>query len=247
MNGASTMKPRSSRPRVICHMMASIDGRIVTGDWPLSSEGRRQYEQVHGTYESNAWICGRVTMEQHFASGTRTDAEVAREHDGAAREDFVAPGEHRSFAIALDPRGKLVWESGEVAGDHMVVVLTDRVSEEYLAMLRARGVSFLLAGRDEVDLPLALEKIGARLGIRTLMLEGGGGINGSFLRAGLVDEVSLLVAPVVDGTVGRASIFDVAEKGVTPQRLRLEEVERRADDMLWLRYRVEAVGAARKE
>jgi 2,5-diamino-6-(ribosylamino)-4(3H)-pyrimidinone 5'-phosphate reductase len=240
------MTPISSRPRVICHMMGSIDGRIVTKGWPLSSEGGLQYEQVHASYESNAWICGRVTMEQHFASGARTDAEVAREHDGPPREDFVAC-EHRSFAIAVDPHGKLVWDSGELAGDHVVVVLTERVSEDYLTMLRTRGVSFLLAGREEVDLPLALEKIGARLGVRTLMLEGGGGINGSFLRAGLVDEVSLLVAPVVDGTVGTASVFDVAEEGVTPQRLRLKEVERRADDMLWLRYRVETGGAVRKE
>jgi riboflavin biosynthesis pyrimidine reductase len=131
-----------------------------------------------------------------------------------------------------------VWESGEVAGDHVVAVLTERVSDEYLAGLRARGVSYLLAGRDDVDLPVALEKIGARLGVRTLMLEGGGGINGSMLRAGLVDEVSLLVAPVADGRVGTPALFDVAGEDVVPWRLTLEAVERRADDLLWLRYRV---------
>jgi 2,5-diamino-6-(ribosylamino)-4(3H)-pyrimidinone 5'-phosphate reductase len=89
-----------------------------------------------------------------------------------------------------------------------------------------------------LDLPLALEKIGARLGVRTLMLEGGGGINGSFLRAGLVDEVSLLVAPVADGRLGTPTLFDVAGQGATPRRLALDHVERRADDVLWLRYRI---------
>lgn len=213
----------AGRPRVICHMMASVDGRIVTDGWPLSPDGRRQYEEVHATYEPDAWLCGRVTMERHFASGTRPDAEVAHVHDGPPRRDFVAPavaGGHASFAIALDPRGKLVWDSGEVAGDHVVAVLSDQVSDEYLATLRERGVSYLLAGDDDVDLAVALEKIGARLGVRTLMLEGGGGINGSFLRAGLIDEVSLLVAPVADGRVGtllpaatyRAERF---ERGVT--------------------------------
>jgi riboflavin biosynthesis pyrimidine reductase len=112
------------------------------------------------------------------------------------------------------------------------------VSDEYLASLRERGVSYLLAGREELDLPLAVEKIGARLGVRTLMLEGGGGINGSMLRAGLVDEVSLLVAPVADGRVGAAALFDVEAEGFAPRRLALEGVERRADDLLWLRYRV---------
>jgi 2,5-diamino-6-(ribosylamino)-4(3H)-pyrimidinone 5'-phosphate reductase len=229
-----------TRPRVICHMMASADGRIVTDGWPISAEERGQYERVHGTYEPDGWICGRVTMEQHFAAGARGDAEIAREYRGPPREDFVAPGEHDSFAIAVDPRGKLVWESGDVEGDHVVALLTHRVSNEYLATLRERGVSYLLAGDDDVDLPLALETIGRRLGVRTLMLEGGGGINGSFLRDGLIDEVSLLVAPVADGRVGTAALFDVAGSDVAPHRLTLDAVERVADDVLWVRYRVGA-------
>jgi 2,5-diamino-6-(ribosylamino)-4(3H)-pyrimidinone 5'-phosphate reductase len=227
-------------PRVICHMMASVDGRIVTGGWPLSRDESRQYEQVHATYEPDAWICGRVTMEEHFAAGTRSDDAIAHTYDGPPRDDFVAPGEHQSFAIALDPKGKLVWESGDMDGDHVVAVLGHRVSDKYLAMLRERGVSYLLAGDgDEVDLPLALRKIGARLGVRTLMLEGGGGINGSFLRAGLVDELSLLIAPVVDGRMGTPAVFDVSGDAA-PRRLRLEAVERRDGDVLWLRYQVES-------
>ena len=122
-------------------MMASIDGRIVTDGWPLSADERRQYEQLHATYEPDAWLCGRVTMEQHFAAGARSDAEVAREHRGPPREDFVAPGEHDSYAIAVDPRGKLVWESGDVEGDHVVAVLTERVPDEYLTMLRRRDLN----------------------------------------------------------------------------------------------------------
>ena len=36
--------------------------------------------------------------------------------DGPPREDFVAPGAHASYAIAVDPRGKLAWASGDVDG-----------------------------------------------------------------------------------------------------------------------------------
>jgi 2,5-diamino-6-(ribosylamino)-4(3H)-pyrimidinone 5'-phosphate reductase len=234
---------KSKRPRVICHMVGSVDGRIVADGWPLSDEGMRQYEEVHASYNPEGWICGSVTMEEHFAAGTRSDAEVAREHEGQPREDFVAPGEHDSFAIALDPRGKLVWDSGTMDGDHVVALLTHRVSDEYLDFLRERGVSYLLAGDEEVDLPLALEKIQTRLGVRTLMLEGGGGINGSFLRAGLIDELSLLLAPVADGRSGTAALFDVADGDIIPHRLVLAGVEQRADDVLWLRYRIEANGA----
>jgi 2,5-diamino-6-(ribosylamino)-4(3H)-pyrimidinone 5'-phosphate reductase len=232
------MTRQTKRPRVICHMMTSLDGRIVTDGWPLSKEGRRQYELVHDSYEPDAWLCGRVTMEQHFAQGTRPEAEVAREHRGAEREDFVAPGEHDSFAFALDSHGRLAWETNDIDGDHVVAIVSERVSEEYLAFLRKRGVSYLLAGQREVDLTLALEKIGATFNVRTLMLEGGGKINGSMLRAGLIDEVSVLVAPVADGRIGTPALFDVEGDEVTPARLTLENVEKRADGVLWLRYRV---------
>ena len=227
-----------TRPHVICHMMTSIDGRIVTDGWPMSAEGRKQYEILHATYEPDGWLCGCVTMELHFASGVRPDAEVVREYHGAPREDFVAPGEHDSYAFALDSHGRLVWESGEIEGDHVVAILTTRVSDEYLSILRERGVSYLLAGSPDLDLPLALDKIGERFGVRTLMLEGGGGINGSMLRAGLVDEVSVLVAPVVDGRTGTAALFDVEGANVAPRRLKLQSVEQRADDVLWMRYKV---------
>ena len=237
-----------ARPRVICHMGTSIDGRIVVNGWPASVAAavRREYEAVHASYDADAWICGRVTMES-FAGGTRSEAEVGREHPslrsgqvhGPAREDFVAPGDFESFAFAIDPRGRLRWESNDIDGDHVVAVLSERVSDDYLAHLRERAVSYLLAGAPDIDLPLALAKIGARFGVRTLMLEGGGGINGSMLRAGLVDEVSVLVAPVADGRVGTPSLFDIEGGGASPRGLVLDAVERRDGGLVWLRYRVE--------
>jgi len=234
-----------SRPRVICHMLASLDGRIVTDGWPLSAEGRKQYELVHATYEPDGWLCGRVTMQLHFASGVRDETEVARQYSGSPREDFVAPGSHTSFAFVVDPRGKLRWESNEIDGDHVVAICNERVSEDYLSALRESGVSYVLAGLSDVDLPLALDRIGERFGVRTLMLEGGGGINGSMLRAGVIDEISVLVAPVVDGRVGTAALFDVEGARMSPHRLALESLEQRADDVLWLRYRVGSVEGAR--
>jgi len=179
-------------------------------------------------------------MEQHFAQAVRSDDEVAREHRGAPRDDFHAPGQHDSYAFAVDTNGRLAWDSNDIDGDHVAAILSERVSDDYLAFLRKRGVSYLLAGEREVDLALALEKIGAQFGVRTLMLEGGGRINGGMLRANLIDEVSVLVAPIADGRIGTPALFDVDGDDVTPWRLVLELVERRADDVLWLRYRVES-------
>ena len=107
---------------MVCHMTTSVDGRIVVDGWPAPDDVRREYEQVHASYEPGGWICGRVTMEP-FAGGMRPEAEVAREHSGPPREDFTAPGEHDSFAFAVDPSGRLAWESNDVDGDHVVAIL----------------------------------------------------------------------------------------------------------------------------
>jgi riboflavin biosynthesis pyrimidine reductase len=227
---------------VICHIATSIDGRIVVDGWPaaVSDAVRRQYEGIHASYSPDGWICGRVTMEP-FAKRVRSDAEIAREQTSdASREDFVASGDHASYAFAVDARGRLSWESSDIGGDHVVAILSERVSDEYLAFLRERGVSYLFAGARDVDLRLALEKIARLFGVRTLMLEGGGRINGSMLRAGLIDEVSLLVAPVADGRIGNPALFDVGEHGggPPPSGLTLVAVERRGGDILWLRYGV---------
>jgi riboflavin biosynthesis pyrimidine reductase len=229
-------------------MAVSLDGRIVVDGWPESvvASVRREYELVHASYDPDGWICGRVTMGP-VARQTRSEAQVAREYSSlAAREDFRAPGDFDSFAFAIDPSGRLAWETNDIDGDHVVAILSDRVSDDYLGLLRKQAVSYLLAGGREsaagqgVDLSLAMRKIASSFDVKTLMLEGGGRINGGMLAAGLIDEVSVLVAPAVDGRVGTATLFELGGDGALTRRLALEHVERRADDMLWLRYRVEA-------
>ena len=72
------------RPRVICHMAMSIDGRIVSDGWPDSPAVRREYEEIHASYDADAWMCGRITMEP-FAGAVRSDAEVNRFVAGSFR------------------------------------------------------------------------------------------------------------------------------------------------------------------
>ena len=90
-----------------------------------------------------------------------------------------------------------------------------------------------------MDLRLATSRLRTRFGIRRLLLEGGGNINGGFLEAGLIDEISLLIAPAIDGRREIATVFD----GVTPPvkdatRLRLLSMKKRKNGLLWLRYAV---------
>ena len=76
-------------------------------------------------------------------------------------------------------------------------------------------------------------------GICTLLLEGGGHINGAFLQAGLVDEVSLLMVPGLDGRHDVPAVFDgVIASNHTAIPLKLKSLEQRDGDALWIRYEV---------
>lgn len=77
------------------------------------------------------------------------------------------------------------------------------MSDNYLTWLQSKGVSYLFGGKSRIDLPRVLQKLHDLFGIRKLLLEGGGRINGSFLAAGVIDELSILVVPVADGGMGK--------------------------------------------
>lgn len=70
------------------------------------------------------------------------------------------------------------------------------------------------------------------------MIAGGGLINWSFLKEGLIDEISLVIAPLADGSRGAASVFTKADflPDHAPVALKLKEVEQLPGDGLWLRY-----------
>jgi hypothetical protein len=106
----------SRRPHVICHMAASLDGRIVVDGWPdsVAAAVRREYDELHSSFGADGWMCGRITMEP-FAKRVRPYADLAKEYQGTApRPDFRAEGRLASFAFAIDARGRLAWESNEI-------------------------------------------------------------------------------------------------------------------------------------
>lgn len=220
----------TGRPYVICHMMASIDGRIDSAVTSVANAG--EYEATGQALEADAWVCGRKTMEQHFADGVVASATGA---PAGPRPVHVAK-KAGSYAVAVDTTGRLRWSGGDLDGDHLICVVSERATDNYLAALREKEISYVVAGKAEVDLPRAVEALGEHFGIRRLLLEGGGHINGAFLQAGLVDEVSLLLVPGIDGRTGVPAVFDgLAGKLLFP--LRLKSVDQRGGT-LWIRYDV---------
>ncbi|HVU33933.1 MAG TPA: RibD family protein [Opitutaceae bacterium] len=236
-----------NRPHVVCHMMGTVDGRIQTERWSLSPAAEKQYEAVHALHKADAWMCGRQTFQGDFMEQPRnaTWSRKAKVPTG----DFIVQsqvekkrGEPKPvYAVAVDPSGKIRWDdSNRMRGDRFVVVTTSKAPSGYLADLRTKGISYLIGGKSEIDFASVLARLHRRFGIRKLMLEGGGRINGSLLAEGLVDEISLLVCPYADGAQNVPTVFDApdAKLGKLGTPLRLLGVHHRPGGVVWLRYRV---------
>jgi riboflavin biosynthesis pyrimidine reductase len=231
---------KMSRPHVICHMMVSLDGRIHPSRWTLSPDGERAdwgklYEQIHEALEGDAWLVGRVTMAEMSKAKAHPPAGAAR----AERPLHFARRDAGNYAVALDRGGKLHFDKPDIGGDHVVVLLGHDVPDEHLAELAADGVSYVVAEDEAMDVAALLATLRSELGIGRLLLEGGGNVNGSLMTAGLVDEISLLVAPAIDGGDGVTGVFDAGAAGLGGKaRLQLTSAEPMAHGVVHLRYAV---------
>jgi riboflavin biosynthesis pyrimidine reductase len=148
--------------------------------------------------------------------------------------------------VVLDAHGKIGWGRSDIGGDPIVVVLSEKVSDAHLSDQRSEGVSYIFAGSSELDLALSLDILNRELGVKRLLLEGGGGANGAFLRTGLVDELHLILCPAVDGAKGAPSVFDSAEADAEERApvaaMSLESSQTLEEGAMLLRYRIQNTG-----
>ncbi|MBZ9743592.1 RibD family protein [Mesorhizobium sp. CO1-1-4] len=228
------------KPHIICHMLASLDGSLHPSRYSESPDGSRAewsglYEQIHDDLEGDAWIVGRVTMAEMSKAAAHPPAHVGK----VERPHHFAQRDAGSYAVAPDASAKLHFSKPDIGGDHVVVLLGQDVEDSHLAELAADGVSYIVSQTSDIDLAAMLDVLARELGIRRLLLEGGAGINGSFLAAGLVDELSLLIAPALDARAANQGFVEFGEAGLAGKvRLSLTDCKTLAHGVIHLRYAV---------
>ncbi len=209
------------KPHVICHMVSSVDGRTwQSRQRPERNKAGNLFEVLHDKLAGDAcWLVGRVTGRE-FAKRESYPAKPASQ--SYPRTPWFARREAAAWGIVLDAQGRIAWGRSDIGGDPIVVVLTEQVPDSHLEALRGEGVSYVFAGKTELDLALLLETLNKELGIKRLLVEGGGKANGSFLRAGLIDELSVAIVPTLDGAKGGPGVFDSETEmaGPDPRRSR---------------------------
>ena len=222
-------------------MLISIDGKITGGymNTDMASALCEEYYRINREYKADAFACGRITMEGSFTQGVKPDLTP---YEGVRfpREDYIAK-QHGYYAVSIDPHGRLGWYGSEIKDEdpgyddaHIIEVLTDDIQEEYLAFLRDKGISYIFCGKEKIDVKLMNEKLVKFFGIKKLMLEGGGLTDSLFLDADCIDEMSLVVVPLID--VDKDGIDLFAGKSCNVQEYALKSCEKLTANGLWLNY-----------
>ncbi len=205
-----------NRPYVICHVLTSVDGKI-DGEYmsaPECAEALEEYARLRKEFDCSAVLYGTTTMLGGYSDGLALN--IPRCEDKISREDFIAPNDEKNYIVSVDPKGVLGFNSGHIENKnrpraHVIEVLLETVSDDYLAYLRNVGASYVFAGIDGLNCGLMLEKLYRLFGIERLLAAGGGLMNWSLVQDNMVDELSIVIAPAADGNSEAASIFEKAD------------------------------------
>lgn len=223
------------KPFIISHMMMSVDGRIDCAMTEKIEEPSVYYDALD-SLACPSLLMGRVTMQLHYASGQWT---AGGNTAPVGHECFHVASGSEGYTIALDTHGSLAYSGNTADGKPLLVVVAECCPKAYLDYLAGKGISWVAAGKEHIDLRRAMELVADHFGVRRISLVGGGHVNGAFLAAGLLDEVSVMVGPGIDGRRGMTAIFDgIADPQAEPVLLDFRDVKRVGNDTVWLRYTV---------
>lgn len=251
-----------NRPRVIVHTVASVDGRVSLGP------GRTGFDDVGDERWQGIWASDRTLEESVRDLATRFRPQAFIEGSGSfvkegealqalpasefipeeLHRDFLPesvvhrPG-HRGWFAAVDGRGRLRSGMKEFPGWdgwHVLHLVAHGAPPEYLAFLRRLEIPYLIEGQQHVDLARILERMKAALGVERVVLTAGSRLNGALLRAGLVDEISLVLLPAVIGGTTTPALFNSPDlgPGEWPTRVRLISVQGEPTGRVRLHYEV---------
>lgn len=230
------------KPEIICHIMSSVDGRLLPSRWTLPFDGTApselfaEYAAIGLSLHTDAWMFGKATTAEVFPGKFRPETEQRAE----AGTIHIGERESERLFITVDPDADILYTSGRLRGDNIVCILGTNASADYLEMLREIGISYIVLA-DAFNLSEAMELLYDKFGVRRISLQGGGIIDGAMLASGLLDELSLVIYPGIDGLASSPSIFEYlgaeGDRLAAGQSLELLSVEKRAHGIVWIRYR----------
>ena len=231
------------RPRVVVSVGASADGKVaLTRDALLMRQPSSDLwaamtprvadpvpmdiiELVKQQYGCNAILEGSgslVTEDEIPEKLPNYDGDTAGLYEHFLPAEITQlPSPPLMWFTVVDSRGRVRWTEKHENWAALVLVARSTPAD-YLAYLRREHICYLVVGEDRVDLGQGISAMGTELGVGCVLSAAGGGLNGALLRAGLIDELHMTLAPALIGGLGTPSVMDGPPLAVGEPATRLQ-------------------------
>ncbi len=221
------------KPRVILHNAVSADGRLDGFQPDLEA-----YYGLIGRFHEDVTLAGSQTLLDSPDGPT-----IIRDPGEVSGPPPADPSDSRPVLAVPDSRDRIKnWAHLRTLPywREIFALSSSTAPAQQIERFRRQHIPYFLSGRDRVDLSAALISIGGRFGAKTVRVDAGGTLNGALLRAGLVDEISLLVHPRFVGGLSPRSVFKAEDLTTEDGALILELTgnETLSGGLVWLRYLV---------
>lgn len=200
-------------------MMTSVDGRIDCG-MTAQLQGNNTYYSALDEIDTPTRISGRVTAQTELSNGQLLSSSASPINKETFYQNTVAD----AYEIVMDTKGRTGWGDDCGSSKPYLIITSEQASTDYLTDLDNKGISWIATGKEQIDLARAMEILQNKFGVERLAIVGGGKINGGFLEAGLIDEISIVIGPDADGRVNQPSLFDGRAENQQPIDLKLKAV-----------------------
>ncbi|TFG16567.1 MAG: 2,5-diamino-6-(ribosylamino)-4(3H)-pyrimidinone 5'-phosphate reductase [Promethearchaeota archaeon] len=184
------------KPYIILSAAMTIDGKIASKEGDPELSDAEDWRAVHKLRtEVDAILVGKGTI-------IKDDPKL-----------HIKFHTHKGYyRIVIDSKLDIPIESKVIVFKPelypTVICTTENVHEDRIAQYEAKGIKVLRSGKsNKVDIVSLMPKL-YDLGIKSLLLEGGGTLNWSFFKNNLVDEIRLTIAPWVVGGKNAISLVD---------------------------------------
>jgi diaminohydroxyphosphoribosylaminopyrimidine deaminase/5-amino-6-(5-phosphoribosylamino)uracil reductase len=208
-----------SRVRVTLKLATSLDGRIALADgtsqWITNSDSRARAHQLRAGHDAVLVGIGTIIADDPLLTA-RT----------------VPLPERQPLRMVADSHGRTPLNSRLVQSVSLGPVAVVTAGRDNAA-LTAAGVAVWRCGNGiRVDAQELLRRAEAE-GVKSLLVEGGGTLAASFIRAGLVDELAWFRAPIMIGGDGLPALGGLGLGNLSgASRWRPVATERIGDDLL---------------
>ncbi len=232
------MKPAAREPLPFVFLNAAItaDGKLAPANRRFIPFGSRR-DQIHLLElraTADAVMSGATTLEVSPVKLAPGGAKYRRQRLRSGLAEY-------NLRVVVSGSGTIDPEA-EIFRHHfspIIVLTTGRARAAQLKPLRAVADEVKICGERELDFEFALRWLRAKWRVKRLLCEGGGEINGTLIKAGLVDEINLTLCPVIFGGRTAPTLADSAGFDTLAAAARLQlKSHRRNGDELFLIYRV---------